>query len=159
MPKNIDLAKPAEDENSQLTRRSFISIMLGGGLIVLLGQILYPLIRYIIPPPIAEPTPTSVIAGNSSTLLPNSGKIFRFGSKPGIVLKTPDGQVRAFSAICTHLGCTVQYDSKDEQIWCPCHNGHYNLYGINISGPPPSPLTPYKVILQGDNIIVTKGES
>ncbi len=156
MPKNIDLAKPAEYENSQSTRRSFLNLLLGGGLLVLFGQVLYPLIRYIIPPKIAEPTPTSVVAGKVSTLLPNSGIIFRFGDKPGILIKTVDGDIRAFTAICTHLQCTVRYDSNSQRIWCPCHNGYYDQHGINVAGPPPRPLEPYKVIVQGDNIVITK---
>ena len=147
-----------EEELSRANRRTFLNLLLGGGLLVLLGQILYPIIRYIIPPIIAEPIPISVVAGKISDLIANSGKIFRFGSKAGLLIKTPDGQIRAFNATCTHLQCTVQYSAELKQIWCACHNGHYDLNGINVSGPPPRPLEPYKVILKGNDIIVTKGD-
>jgi hypothetical protein len=35
--------------------------------------------------------------------------VFIFGSIPGLVLRNPDGELQAFSAVCTHLDCTVQY--------------------------------------------------
>jgi Rieske Fe-S protein len=90
-------------------------------------------------------------------LKPNSGKIFQFGTKPGILVKTAAGDVRAFSATCTHLDCTVQYREDTQQIWCACHNGHYDLNGKNIGGPPPRPLEQYVVNLRGDEIVVSKG--
>ncbi|MFQ5583702.1 MAG: ubiquinol-cytochrome c reductase iron-sulfur subunit, partial [Calditrichia bacterium] len=64
--------------------------------------------------------------------------------------------LRAFSAICTHLDCIVQYRSDLKHIWCVCHNGHYNLRGINIAGPPPRPLAPYKENVRGDKIFVSR---
>ncbi|HET8580537.1 MAG TPA: Rieske 2Fe-2S domain-containing protein, partial [Nitrospiraceae bacterium] len=63
---------------------------------------------------------------------------------------------RAFSAVCTHLACTVQYRPDLIHIWCACHNGHYDLNGINIAGPPPRPLEPYVVNVRGDKIVVSK---
>ena len=66
------------------------------------------------------------------------------------------GDVRAFSAVCTHLACTVQYRPDFQHIWCACHNGHYDLQGKNIAGPPPRPLDAYKVDIAGDEVYVTK---
>jgi Rieske Fe-S protein len=117
----------------------------------------YPVFRYVMPPKVVEAQTNRVLAGKVSEMKPNSGKIFRFGSKPGILIETPGGEIRAFTAICTHLQCTVQYRPDLEQIWCACHNGHYNLNGINVAGPPPRPLQPYKVAIQGDKIWVSRG--
>ena len=89
-------------------------------------------------------------------LKPNSGKVFKFGSAPAIVVRTPGGELRAFSAVCTHLNCTVQYRDDLQRIWCACHNGHYDLNGINIEGPPPRPLEEYVVNTKGDQLVVTK---
>ncbi|RCK77566.1 MAG: Ubiquinol-cytochrome C reductase iron-sulfur subunit [Ignavibacteriae bacterium] len=71
-------------------------------------------------------------------------------------MRTPKGDFRAFDATCTHLDCTVQYKKDMGVIWCACHNGKYDLNGRNISGPPPRPLIPFKVIVQGDEIFVSK---
>ena len=72
-----------------------------------------------------------------------------------VLIKTPSGELRAFSAVCTHLSCTVQFRPDIENIWCACHNGHYDLNGRNISGPPPRPLDSYNVNVRGDQIIVS----
>ncbi|RMG55557.1 MAG: Rieske (2Fe-2S) protein [Acidobacteria bacterium] len=101
--------------------------------------------------------PSSAVVGKAKEPHPSSGKIFKFGSKPGILIQTPAGEFRAFSAICTHLGCIVQYRPDLRHIWCACHNGHYDLYGRNIAGPPPRPLERYQVNIRGDEIIVSKG--
>jgi len=43
-----------------------------------------------------------------------------------------------------------------ERIWCPCHNGQYNLAGKNVAGPPPSPLEAYDVIVKGQDVVVSR---
>jgi len=137
-------------------RRSFLSWLLGGSIAGFVLSVLYPVTRYLIPPANAEPKPTAVEAGNVGELSPNSGKIIRFGNEPVILVNTPDGKLKAFTAICTHLSCTVQYRSDLEHIWCACHNGHYNLNGINIAGPPPRPLTPFRVNIKEGRVFVSK---
>jgi Rieske Fe-S protein len=87
---------------------------------------------------------------------PNTGVIFRFGSKPGLLVRTQEGEWKAFSAICTHLDCTVQYKSDTSQIWCACHNGMYDLQGNVVSGPPPRPLERLVVNQRGDDIVVSR---
>jgi cytochrome b6-f complex iron-sulfur subunit len=144
------------EKNNQISRRTFINRLLGGGTIAMLAAIFYPIIRFIIPPEIPEASTNRVVASKLSELPVNSGKIFRFGDKPGIVVHTADGQFKAFSAICTHLDCTVQYRQDLKHIWCACHNGHYDLNGKNIAGPPPRPLDEYRVYLRGEDVIVSK---
>ena len=142
--------------NNRKSRRNFLKYFLGGGLTAFAFSVIYPVVKYLIPPKSLEPVPTSVVAGKVGELKPNSGKIFRFGDKPGILIDTPEGELRAFTAVCTHLGCTVQYRPDLKHIWCACHNGHYDLNGINIAGPPPRPLTPFKVNIKGDQIFASK---
>jgi Rieske Fe-S protein len=117
-----------------------------------LGTVLYPVIRYFKPPELAEAVPSSVKVGNTAELPIDSGIIFKFGRKPGILVHTPDGQIKAFDGLCTHLDCIVQYSQERQQIWCACHNGRYDLNGINVGGPPPRPLDAFKVDIdeQGD---------
>ncbi|KAB2847923.1 MAG: Rieske 2Fe-2S domain-containing protein [Ignavibacterium sp.] len=144
------------NDNSNKSRRNFLKYFLGGSFTAFAFSVIYPVVKFLIPPKSTEPIPTSVIAGTVGELKPNSGKIFRFGNKPGILINTPRGELRAFTAICTHLECTVQYRDDFQHIWCACHNGHYNLNGINIAGPPPRPLTQFNVSLKGDQIFVSK---
>lgn len=144
------------DSTIHISRRKFLNVLLGCASIGFLGIIIYPIIKFLIPPESEEIVPTNVQAGEVGELKNNSGKIFRFGNKPGILIKTPTGDIRAFSAVCTHLECTVQYRSDLQQIWCACHNGHYDLNGLNISGPPPRPLERYEVKIKADKIYVFK---
>lgn len=137
-------------------RRRLVELLLGGGLLASAASFLYPLLRYIVPPPAADLGGDTVVAGKVGDLKPNSGKIFRFGSRPGILIFTADREYRALSATCTHLDCTVQYRDDLHNIWCACHNGMYDLSGRNISGPPPRPLESYEVHVQGDEIIVSR---
>lgn len=139
------------------TRRRFVNWILGTGIGGLLASALYPIARYLVPPAGAEAATNSVtLELGPEDLEPNSGQIFKFGNQPGIVIRTPSGELRAFSAVCTHLGCTVQYRPDLSHIWCACHNGHYDLNGINVAGPPPRPLERYAANLRGDRIVVSK---
>ncbi len=139
------------------SRRTFLDILLSSSLFAFIASTFYPVGKYLIPPAdTGEATPNSVLAGTVNDLKPNSGKIIKFGRKPVILIRLEDGEYRAFSAICTHLDCIVQYRSDFKHIWCACHNGHYNLNGINIAGPPPRPLTPFKVNITEDKVFVSK---
>jgi Rieske Fe-S protein len=137
-------------------RRKFLDYLLGTSVVATLGAILYPVFKFMSPPQIVESTQNSVVVGKLSDFPVNSGKIFKFGNKPGILVRTPSGDLKAFSAVCTHLECIVQYKSETKQIWCACHNGQYNLEGKNIGGPPPRPLEEYTVNNRGGEIVVTK---
>jgi Rieske Fe-S protein len=142
-------------EASIPARRRFLNYLLGTSLVATLGAILYPIFRFMVPPEIVEAQSNSVVAGKVNDIPANSGKIFKFGSKPGIVIKTATGDIKAFSASCTHLDCIVQYDPNQKAITCACHNGKYDLTGKNISGPPPRPLEEFTVNVKGDDITVT----
>ncbi len=144
---------------AQSTRRGWLKWLVGTSLGAVVASILYPVLRFVLPPAESEAQTGRVLAGKRSELPPNSGKIFRFGARPGIVVSTPAGEVRAFSAVCTHLACTVQYRPELQHIWCACHAGHYNLEGVPMAGPPPRPLERYDVAMKGDEIWVSRQES
>lgn len=144
----------------KMDRRTFGSFVLGGGLVAFVAAAAYPIVRFIIPPKTAEAPLNNVVAAKIDELSPNSARIFKFGNKPGLLIRLPDGEFKAFSAICTHLDCTVQYKTDEKYIWCACHNGHYDLSGRVISGPPPRPLEEYKVhIRDGEVVVAREGRS
>jgi cytochrome b6-f complex iron-sulfur subunit len=131
-------------------------MLLGGGLFASALSFIYPVLRYLVPPRLTDMGGDTVVAGKVGELRPNTGKIFRFGSRPGLLMLGSDGQYKALSATCTHLSCTVQYRGDLRQVWCACHNGMYDLAGRNLSGPPPRPLEQYDVHVRGDEIIVSR---
>jgi cytochrome b6-f complex iron-sulfur subunit len=142
--------------SSNLPRRGFIEYLLGLGFVGTVLSALYPIFQFLVPPRIAEAVQSNVVAGKAGELEANSAKIFQFGSKPGLLVLTENGEYKAFSATCTHLDCTVQYDSQLHIIWCACHNGQYDLNGKNIGGPPPRPLTEFTVHIRGEEIVVER---
>jgi Rieske Fe-S protein len=135
---------------SAFDRRTFLDVVLAVGFVSTAAAVAYPVSQFLIPPASGEPATSSVVAGKAAALQANSGAIFKFGGKPGIAVRTPDGDIRAFSAVCTHLDCTVQFKPDTSQIWCACHNGIYDLGGAVVSGPPPRELEQFAVNLRGD---------
>jgi Rieske Fe-S protein len=139
-------------------RRSFIRWFFGTAAGAFLVTVFYPVTRYIIPPASAESTASSVtLPINPNDFAPNSAEIFKFGNRAAILVRTPAGELRAFSATCTHLNCIVQYREDLGHIWCACHNGHFDLNGLNVSGPPPTPLEAYAVNVREDEIVISRG--
>ena len=142
-----------------MSRKKFIDYTLKGSLIGWLATAFYPILAYLKPPKIPEANVNSVTAGLSSEFTTNSSAIVKFGRKPLILIRKEDGDFRAFEATCTHLDCIVQYKKESKQIVCACHNGIYDMNGLNVSGPPPHPLQEYDVQIIRDEIIVTKSQT
>lgn len=151
-----DMLNGSDRLPTAVPRRRFVEVLLGSGFLATAIAFVYPVLRYLVPPKASDLGSDSVIAGRVGELKPNSGKIFRFGSRPGILVRTASGEYRAMSATCTHLSCTVQYRDDMQHVWCACHNGHYDLNGRNIAGPPPRPLELFEVQVRGDEIFVRR---
>lgn len=139
-----------------MKRKKFLDFIIAGSFLTVLASILYPILRFVFPPKLPETSQLQVKVGKVDEIPLNSGKIFKFGAKPGIIVRKADGNFIALSATCTHLGCIVQYRPELGHIWCACHNGHFDLSGKVLSGPPPSPLQEFKVKVMGDEIYVVK---
>lgn len=130
-------------------RRGFINWFLGTSIGALFGSVAYPVLRFVSPPEIPEASMNQVEGGptNDPELLEKGYKILRFGAEPVILVRSGEGDFRAFAATCTHLDCIVEYHKDKKRIWCNCHNGEYNLNGQQVAGPPPKPLDAFKVDL------------
>ena len=139
-----------------MDRRCFINVFLGGSFTATLAAFLYPVIRYVLPPKQAEAVQKKVTAAKVGELAPNTAKIFKFGATPAILVNTQDGKLLAFSAVCTHLTCTVTYETETGTLYCPCHNGRFDMAGNVVSGPPPRPIESYVVEVAGEDVFVSK---
>jgi thiosulfate dehydrogenase (quinone) large subunit len=104
--------------------------------------------------PSAPTVPAGAVKlGSSSRLGKGQAAEYRDPStgQPDILIRQPDGNLSAFSAVCTHAGCTVGYQGGE--IVCPCHGGVYSATtGAVVSGPPPQALAPRKVLERGGEI-------
>lgn len=139
-----------------MDRRKFTDWLLRISSIPVAASILYPVFRFFKQPEVAEGTATTVEAATTDELPVDGWKIFRFGTRPGILLRISEDEYRAFAATCTHLDCIVQYRDDKRMIWCACHNGLFDLSGRNVSGPPPRPLEQYQINVVGDKVYVTR---
>lgn len=140
------------------TRRKFVNLLIGGGILGWLGSLLYPVLSFLNPPEVPEANVSSVKAGLASAFPNNTSQIVKFGRTPVLLVRTEAGEFRAMGATCTHLDCIVQYRSEQKNVWCACHNGTFDLAGRNISGPPPRPLPVFAVTVVDDEIVISKPE-
>ena len=85
-----------------------------------------------------------------------SGKTYAYFNHPTFgssILVNYNGTWKAFSAICTHAGCTVNYTSSE--LYCPCHRGYFSaVNGSVLGGPPPRPIPEYGIQIVNGNIYV-----
>jgi cytochrome b6-f complex iron-sulfur subunit len=139
-------------------RRRFLAT-LGGLSAAWLGASLYPVYRYLGPRPSADPfdkggrVPVEKVTP-AEVARPGSGRNGAFAGRGLIVLRTPEGELRAFDAKCSHAGCNVEY--QGDKLFCHCHGGTYDLGGRNIAGPPPRPLTPLRISEQDGALYVSR---
>lgn len=139
---------------SLFSRRKFLNSLLAAGMFVFLSSFLYPIIKFLLP---LEREPDQVILKytNYNNMTPYSARTFAWGNKPGILIKRKS-QFHAFIAVCTHLDCTVSFLPEERRFYCACHDGWFDEYGVNVAGPPPTPLTQLIVELEGENLIIRK---
>jgi cytochrome b6-f complex iron-sulfur subunit len=159
---NGTAAKPQEwiDGKGMFGRRSFVRLALGGVGLCYAGAIGYPIYRYLASPiekAAAMAAITEITLKDAVKLPAGSAMMFKFGPRPSLLIHHSDGSWVALDAVCTHLGCTVQYFPDKNRIRCACHGGEYDPQtGKNISGPPPRPLKQYKVETTGPDILVSR---
>lgn len=146
-------------------RRQSLLVALKAVVVVTLGALLYPVARFLRPRRATNSGALQVVAPyHLNELRPDAQghwpPPFNFGGKPCLLIRSPNGEVKAFNAVCTHVQCTVEFRPEQGDIFCNCHNGVYDLNGRNISGPPPRPLEEYQVALRGtpgqEEIIVSR---
>jgi cytochrome b6-f complex iron-sulfur subunit len=148
-----------EERGEQNTRRAFLAVATVAG-VGYAAALAYPIYRYLASPveqAASMAAVTEVTLKDAQKLPKGSVLMFKFGSRPAMLIHHADDRWIALTAVCTHLGCTVQYEPELDRIHCACHGGVYNPYtGANVSGPPPKPLTLYKVAVSDAGVQVSR---
>jgi cytochrome b6-f complex iron-sulfur subunit len=141
------------------TRRAFLAVASAAG-VCYAAALAYPLYRYLASPSemaLSAAAVTEVTLKDAQKLPAGSVLMFKFGSSPAMLIHHADGRWIALTAVCTHLGCTVQYEPQADRIHCACHGGVYDPYtGANVSGPPPKPLKRFKVAVNDASVQVSR---
>jgi Rieske Fe-S protein len=143
----------SSDDPKQLPRRDLLNVAVGGTATAFGLAVVYPVARFVDPPSRPRVGPVSV--GKVEDFPTDGAKLVTVNERPVLVFRARGGQMRAFSALCTHLQCVVAYSAERKQIECPCHRGAYSLDGQNIAGPPPRPLDELLVTVNEGNVIVS----
>jgi Rieske Fe-S protein len=142
----------SKDEPRNPQRRDVLGIAVGGSALALGAALTVPLARFVEPAPSAPEGPTTV--GKVGDFPVGTAKRVLFHDRPVLILHTPDGDLRAFVAICTHLGCVVDYSAERNQIECPCHRGVFAIDGSCVAGPPLRPLEELAVTIEEGAVVV-----
>lgn len=93
--------------------------------------------------------------GLASAIPVGASLLFRYPTEedPCILIRTPDGAVKAYSQVCTHLSCAVVHRPGTETLFCPCHHGYFSITeGRPTAGPPTRRLPRIRLEQRGDEI-------
>jgi glycine/D-amino acid oxidase-like deaminating enzyme/nitrite reductase/ring-hydroxylating ferredoxin subunit len=91
------------------------------------------------------PTPGAESHQPAAGLRPGQGTVVEIGGEPTAVYRDDNGSIRALTAVCTHLGCTVEFNGQARTWDCPCHGSRFALDGAVIHGPAEKDLAPREV--------------
>jgi len=157
MPKHRNSLNVDPDSNDPLiTRRSFLAMLGVGTCLLGAGQLLgASFLGFLYPNAMKEP-PSVFSIGRPEEVLSRDGKLFY--PKQKVFIETLAGKVRVQTAVCTHLGCTVNL--VETGYACPCHGSTYDTHGVNTGGPAPLPLN-YFLVYKGasGDLIVDKSKT
>ncbi len=137
----------------EMSRRDFIDWIIKGGILATFSGMLFPVLAYLWPVMGQGPGNDMQEAATVDEISMGAGKKVILGGSALLLIRTPQ-EFKAFSAICTHLGCVVDWDARKREIVCPCHAGIFDLEGRVVSGPPPRPLPSYPVKVMNGKVFI-----
>lgn len=145
----------AKGKNEGMTRREFLlNTAVGAGLVASFGTGAVYAYKFVVPK--KKPVRLHKVYLCPLQKIPPGGT-FEFEDMQGkkAILINLDGKIKAFSQICTHLGCTVEWRPDKKEFYCPCHEGRFDVEGRVLSGPPPRPLDEFEVVVE-ENLVYVK---
>lgn len=141
------------NKESSVTRRRFIGAVASAIAAALAAASLWPVWEFLSPRKKNGEEGETVVIPRSKVGL-GEAHFFQFGGHPSVVLQNSPGKFIALSAVCTHLGCIVEWRPRENIFFCPCHAGKYSANGKVLGGPPPKPLPSYPVKVEKDRLII-----
>lgn len=142
---------------ASVPRRTALRWLLAFSLVTTVTGVMGPILAYLIPSSKRTDYAGPVLIGTVEDFLVGTGKVVSVNDKPVIIVNTKAGGIKAFSAICTHLGCIVFWNKSKKVIHSPCHDGLFNpVTGNVVAGPPPRPLPAYELAIKNGQVYVGK---
>ena len=161
MSELTNLENIVEEPGEQTTRRAFLAAAGAAG-VLYTAALVYPIYRYLASPEemaLSATAVTEVTLKDAHKLPAGSVLMFKFGTRPAMLIHHEDGRWISMTAVCTHLGCVTAWRPELELIACPCHGSKFHIDGVKIEGPAPRPLPWLKTWLNDDgNLMVDRSE-
>lgn len=154
---NSDQKQTKPSEELELSRRNLFALVGWGGLLASIVASVGATIRFMFPNVLYEPSPI-VKLGKVSDY--SEGSITFNEAERMFILREKFG-FKVISAVCTHLGCTVNWSEINYRFECPCHGSIFNTRGKVVSGPAPRPLNWLEVKHSPDkkSLVVNKSKT
>jgi len=135
-------------EQADMTRRAFLGAVGFGALTATLGAVAIGGIRYMFPNVLYEPSNRLKIGAADRF---GAGTVTFIAEKKVFIRRVPEG-FQAISAVCQHLGCTVNWTGTN--FHCPCHGSVYDPDGKVVAGPAPRALDHFSIETARDGQMV-----
>jgi cytochrome b6-f complex iron-sulfur subunit len=137
-------------------RRRVLSWIWGGLLAALAAEIVWVVASFLRPRGSRVADHAAImVAGPVERFAPNTVTAFPDGKFYLVRLK--DGEFLALDRTCTHLGCTVPWNTKKARFDCPCHASSFDITGAVLAPPAPRPLDLYRVRIENGMVKVDTG--
>ena len=94
----------------------------------------------------ANPPIVGVPAPEGMQLAPGEAGLFKTADHKVAAYRDGEGQLHTFSAVCSHMGCQVAFNSAEKTWDCPCHGSRFDVEGKVVHGPATNPLEKVNVI-------------
>lgn len=144
----------SDQKGRRISRRRFITLIGWTAVASALGAVGAAMLGFLYPNALKIP-PSVFSIGRPEDVFAQTGRVFLTEQKAFV--EVAQNRVRCMTAICTHLGCTV--NAVDVGFKCPCHGSTYDLEGHNTGGPAPLPLVYYRIYKGGSgDLLVDKNQ-
>ena len=154
-------------KSPNLSRREFVNITVGAIGTVIVVSVGVPAIAYVLGPGLKiQKTEAWVPVGKVDQFKVGEPTLVSFTrttvngwerttNSIGVYVTKPEsGDIYVLSNVCTHLACRVSWKADGQDYVCPCHDGHFDIEGLVVSGPPPKPLIRLETKVEDNTLYV-----
>jgi cytochrome b6-f complex iron-sulfur subunit len=140
-------------ERKAISRRRLMAYAWIGAATIVIGELIFGTFAFLWPRRKEGKGEKVFIAGKVTDF--KVGEVIYF-RKERTFIQRLEGGFLAFSAVCPHLRCIVNWNGMLRKFECPCHGAKFNQNGEVLEGPPPRPLDLYKLQIAAGNVVVDR---